>query len=272
MSSGPRNRDVTFVLGVRNRGGLRLANALRSIRMQQYTLGRVSALVVDYGSSPEQLMEITKICSSQQATLLAVPVKGQWNRSHCLNIGIRAAATPYVFLGDVDVIYPLDFVEVAMEAIGKSRLLRVHSALWDLPEEARDVCLSDEPDTYRKQFADLLDKADSRKVQMQVSMLLVEREVLRKIGGLDEQYAGWGFEDLDLHARLWAYGLERANIADRAVMLHQWHERYEGVKDKDFEQRVEKNRAYFQRARQIKRNNGRWGQTVTKQRDGNDRT
>lgn len=53
--------------------------------------------------------------------------------------------------------------------------------------------------------------------------MLAPREAINAVGGFDERYTGWGFEDSDLVVRLMRHGLHiRRGPADTAV-LHLWH-------------------------------------------------
>lgn len=53
--------------------------------------------------------------------------------------------------------------------------------------------------------------------------MLAPREAIDAVGGFDERYTGWGYEDSDLVVRLTRHGLHiRRGPADTAV-LHLWH-------------------------------------------------
>jgi len=53
--------------------------------------------------------------------------------------------------------------------------------------------------------------------------MLAPRKAINAVGGFDERYTGWGFEDSDLVVRLMRQGLHiRRGPADTAV-LHLWH-------------------------------------------------
>lgn len=69
--------------------------------------------------------------------------------------------------------------------------------------------------------------------------MLAPRRAIEAIGGFDERYTGWGYEDSDLVVRLMQHGLHiRRGPADTAV-LHLWHP--ENPRDN-----AERNRALLQ--------------------------
>jgi predicted glycosyltransferase involved in capsule biosynthesis len=49
------------------------------------------------------------------------------------------------------------------------------------------------------------------------------REDLLAVNGFNERITGWGREDSELVARLFAYGLVRREAPFAAVVLHLWH-------------------------------------------------
>jgi hypothetical protein len=251
--------QVTVIIGVRNRFGSRLQNALLSLRMQDYSQKDIQVLVVDYGSELRASQEVVAQCAQFGATVVHVSGVQKWNRSHCLNIGIRCASTPYVLLSDVDVIFPPTFLTTAVQRLRLRPLAVVKSSLCNMPRETEKLELPAEPEAYRLSVAHLLEQTKARDAEGQASILLLERRLLLSMRGLDEFYEGWGFEDIDLYNRLMWYGVEFCNISDAAPLLHQWHPPYEGVNDSTLEETKERNRRYFQIADTLTRNRGGWG-------------
>jgi hypothetical protein len=183
----------------------------------------------------------------------------KWNRSHCLNIGIRCASTPYVLLSDVDVIFPPTFLTTALQRLRSRPLVVIKSTLCNMPQETESLELPTDPEAYRASITRSLSQTQVRDAGGHCSILLLERRIILSLGGLDEFYEGWGFEDLDLYERLMGYGVEFCNISEAAPLLHQWHPRYDGVKDSALEETMERNRRYFQTTTTLVRNRGGWG-------------
>jgi hypothetical protein len=63
--------------------------------------------------------------------------------------------------------------------------------------------------------------------------LSVSRELLRKAGGFDERFIGWGLEDTELHYRLVKAGA-RTRVAREAVNYHQNHPKDVGLRRGDW--------------------------------------
>jgi len=54
--------------------------------------------------------------------------------------------------------------------------------------------------------------------------LAVFRTALMEVNGFNEDFKGWGREDAELAARLFAYGLRRKDPPFSAIVYHLWHE------------------------------------------------
>lgn len=54
--------------------------------------------------------------------------------------------------------------------------------------------------------------------------MAVFRAVLLEVNGFNEDFKGWGREDAELAARLFAYGLRRKDPPFSAIVYHLWHE------------------------------------------------
>ncbi len=203
--------DITVVIGVRNRSDYRLANALRSIQAQHDLPGAARALVVDYGSDPDEASRASKICRTYAADYLRVDSAPIWSRSRALNIGIRQARSKFVMVSDVDILLSPRYLADAIEALKAEPLSIVCSPMLDLPEASstafRELPGHDAPlplDCWKERAVprDLLDFTD-----FHPSIALTYTAFLDLIRGYDEYYEVWGCEDDDLMRRLHYLGL-----------------------------------------------------------------
>jgi glycosyltransferase involved in cell wall biosynthesis len=127
---------------------------------------------------------------------------GLYNRGWAFNIGAAAAAeADYLFLLDADVLLPYDSFNRALERMRSGvRVLRPYTeALFLNPENAGDLY-----------------------VNPMGLCLWIRSDFYRQIGGHDECFRGWGWEDREFWERIERHTpIER--MPDR--ILHQYHPR-----------------------------------------------
>ena len=253
--------DTTVVIGHRNRADYRLRNAIQSLKRQENPGGSVRILLVDYGSEPGQQSELRAIARDLAVELLTPSPRREWNRSHCLNIGIRHAATKYVLLSDVDVIFGPTYVAEAVRALREDPLAVVYSPCLHLPESSSPEL---EAAARRQGW---LDPEPLRALgvirtagEFSTGMVMTRRRFLERVRGLDEFYHTWGVEDVDLSRRLLWLGLRPMSLRQKSYYLHQWHPRQEGIPPEIVESAKARNTDHFERAVVIRRNPAGWGE------------
>ena len=251
--------DVTVVIGHRNRPDYRLRNAIRSVQAQHYPAGAVRLLIVDYGSEPESRRQLLAITAAMGVECLESKGRPVWNRSHCLNLGIKHAATKFVMVSDVDVLLAENYLAEAVGELRRNPLSVVYSRCVHLPESCAGRLEAAAPDGG----LDLATLRDEGKIKtadrFSTGMAVGYTFFFHLIRGYDEFYQAYGVEDTDLAERFLRLGLSNRSIADQSFYLHQWHPRYEGVGSETLAQTIQRNRDYFNATRTIRRNPEGWG-------------
>jgi predicted glycosyltransferase involved in capsule biosynthesis len=247
-----RTDDVTFLLGVRNRAGYRLVNALASMRAQLYPADLIRIVVVDYGSDAETAREIERICVGHRAEYVPVRQVSTWSRGRCLNVGLRRVETKFVLVSDMDIVFSPTYVSAAVRVLATSPAALACSAMWDLPEESAEV-LERAARSGQLQFASLKRLCVARHDwEWHGSICMTYTALFRAVGGYDEFYEGWGLEDDDLVRRFAYLGLRPTCVDRDSFYMHQWHP----PSDRGGRER---NLAYFDNAHSIVRNGGNRG-------------
>lgn len=257
----PADADITVVLGHRNRPDFRLVNALRSITTQAYGAGRIHVLVVDYGSDPGSLARLRQVTAAAGAECVAVGGVGTWNRSHCLNVGIRRVRTRYLMVSDVDILLSPAYLAEAVSRLEQDPLAMVLSPCLHLPESLAPLleaaAAGGEPvDTGTLRPHGVVKTADG----YSTGIVVARTEHFRRVRGFDEWYREYGSEDEDLVRRFTWLGLRPVVLTGPACYLHQWHPRHEGVRSPGLRARIAANARYLEQARGIRRNPGGWGE------------
>ncbi|MBM3247537.1 glycosyltransferase [Candidatus Pacearchaeota archaeon] len=246
--------DVTIIIGTRNRTDYRLENSLKSIRQQGYPKELIKILLVDYGSKSEFKKTYKKLCKKYQAEYLRINNVNQWNRSNCLNLGIKKANTKYLLVSDTDIIFEQNYLKEAIEKIKENSYSIVYSKK-NLSKEG-DIT----PKTNLKDYEELLSKTKrghpynyaNMDFWQGMSIILGRKEIFKILGGYDENFRLWGCEDDDLIKRFSQAGVQIIDISKKTSHIHQWHKNLEGVnKNKKIKEQIEKNKDYMKKSKSI---------------------
>ena len=181
-------------------------------------------IIVDFGSLPEHAKEINLCCEKLGFDYVYVDKPNSlWNASEARNKGILASTADYLVFEDVDLKHAVDFYEKIGVEI-------------DVLLESKDWPFFVIPVTYLSEDGSALarDSLDFKTVSLLIgetykheshliqhhapasSFLVCSRKVALSIGGYDESFEGWGFEDSDFWLRL----LMRVNINKPRDFFH----------------------------------------------------
>ena len=122
----------------------------------------------------------------------------EYNKPMTINIGVQELVrTPYFFISDIDLIYPSTFVENMAKYILLINPVRVLFWANNLGIETKSFGYSN----LEKIFKQHQDQKRNPKMPA-VGNGLIHLESFHKIGGFDEQYFGYGPEDVDFNLRI----------------------------------------------------------------------
>lgn len=249
--------EVSVVIGVRNRCGSHLINSLLSLENQTIE-GEVEIVVVDYGSSRTTASLLRTICDRFGARIVRVPA-ARWSRSHCLNVGIRQSRGVYVLTSDVDILFPPDYLRAACSLAAKNPLATVFSECLDLPRDCTAYLEQCARSHRLVDFNVLRRQARPRHRGIAKGIAFANRLYFEAVGGYDEAFVGWGWEDNDLFRRWQWLGLYAYSLGERLSYFHQWHPRCKPVRD-IVEPPVTLNRQRYHSEVSIVRNTRSWGE------------
>jgi hypothetical protein len=265
---GPRaaveRETVAVAVAVRQRGGARVANFLRTLRAQSLPERCVDITVCDFGSDAAAVAELTALCREHRARLvLAGEQAGEWNKSWALNIALRHGAehARWVLPTDIDMLFGPNFIETLIRAHLAHEPALVLAQFKDLPPETPLAGVDVVAD-----FDRLAREAEWVGEHAVGPCLSTSRAWCFRVRGFDERMNLWGYMDQDYAERARRDGLREVWIHDRALMLHQWHPRkFEVHRDDPAQQalmqaRYEGNRQLFETDETIARNAAGWGE------------
>jgi len=221
MSNAPL---LSVIIALRNRTGPRLENCLMSLRAQRTASGEpfgggvVEILLSDFGSDPVPAREIVELAGRFGARVIRTDTAALWNRSAAINAALAQAQGRFSFCTDADMLFKNDFLAVLLSELEQCpRLAMVLCKCRDLPD------LGPERLYAQSDYPALEAQASVRQAMGTGACQAAETRWFRSVGGFDEGYVFWGFEDKDMVHRARRAGLELRWIHERTSMLHQWH-------------------------------------------------
>jgi GT2 family glycosyltransferase len=250
------------VIGVRNRRDYRLRNALKSLRSQSYPSSLIRITVVDYGSRLSDIAYLRGLCEEFSADYLRVRRTDDWNRAHCLNIGIKAAKTKYTLTSDVDIVFDKGYIAESIKELRRNPYQIVYGEMWDSLEGQITATTDVMADYHRikEKCIRRSERNNDYNYTFGMSIITGLTFFFREISGHDEQYRIWGFEDDDIVLRFRMMGLKLKKLPAKTAYIHQWHPANFAAEELE---RVKKNNTYFSRSHSIKRNPSGWGEPVS---------
>lgn len=209
---------LSAIIAVRNRGGVRLDNALRSLRWQDLPASQFEIVLSDFGSSAREAEALRTMAEAHGATIVRTETAEVWNRARALNHGIRAARGRYVFCTDADMIFEPNFLSVLVETQA------AHADAGFVVCRCRDLPQSvPEQVWHREDYPALRARAHLREKLGTGACQVALRGFFHAVRGYDEGFKFWGQEDNDMKFRAVRSGLTLAWVHERTSMLHQWH-------------------------------------------------
>jgi glycosyltransferase involved in cell wall biosynthesis len=189
--------DATVVIATRDRADLLRASLARLAT--QSAAGRFDVVVADNGSSDDTAAVIRAAAPLVRAVYVAEP-----NRGKARNAGIAAADGRIVVFCDDDTLPPERFVEAHLDAHGDAVDRVVSGPIVNVSDAAHLLPVS--AANYSRAFFCTCNAS-------------APKAALDAVGGFDEKFDLYGWEDTDLGVRLRAHGLKRT-FAWNAYIYH----------------------------------------------------
>lgn len=230
----------SFIIPTYNKKEL-LKKTLEALnRFPGYGWGDYEAVVVDDGSSTDVREHIKGVNCNYSLNYVYLDRCEDSCRSRTRNYGIRAARGRYLAFLDDDIVVGSDYLKELDRCFGFSDNLvvtgmRLHCQpclldSTDIREQRRAACQAGDINVLETRhliYNRLSYNLGAQKYPWLLTFsgnLGVSRELLLEIGGFDENFKKWGFEDVELGYRLFKAGAKFV-INSKMEAFHQIHPR-----------------------------------------------
>jgi len=134
------------------------------------------------------------------------------------NIALKQSTSDYIVYTDADIRPQSNLLEVVEEYL-RARPEVLMCMRYDLPKESNQPGID-----YDKDFDKWARRGETHAAPGSLQVFSVDW--LKKVGGFDERYIGWGYFDCEILKRAAMDGWQTRWIEDKTAMLHVWHPAY----------------------------------------------
>lgn len=205
---------ISIIFAYRNRDFNRIKVSMESLLKQENK--NFEVLFIDYGSDVHYSDPISKMLKSYDfVDYYYLHVKQQlWNKSRALNFGIQKAKGTYIFIADVDLVFHPRAVKKLLYLACADKFYLFRMGYLDKNESSKLLANFHFDDLNPHRFGEVN------------GMILAAKELFFRIKGYDEFFHFYGFEDVDLYARLKNAGFT-SQLIKEVFFKHNWHLSYE---------------------------------------------
>jgi len=207
---------VSVVIPTRDKCAL-LARTLRALQAQRMETDAWEIVVVDDGSVDDTASFLDQVAATESRLRVVRPPRGV-GRAAARNLGWRNATGTWILFLDDDILAPPGLLRAHLDQ------LRCGDDLGTIGPAITDPAIADAPHFRYLDTRGVakLPSGPAPGKYFVTQNAAVPRAALERIGGFDEQFSAYGFEDMDLGFRLEAAGV-RFVVVPRPVPLHIHH-------------------------------------------------
>lgn len=198
--------SCTVIIPAYNLSGLRLRNF--NFTLQRIKASQPDAIVVVYQSFGEKF----PVQKEKGIRYLHVESKSDLiEKSKLINIGVMNSRTNFIWMNDADIVLP--FSHVLARLNDDMKFIQPFRRFIHLNEKDTECYIENKEVTIEKtEFIE----------GFGAGSFVANRKEFMRIGGMDERYIGWGFEDMEFSARVSVFSEAQKMMG--LVGVHLYHE------------------------------------------------
>ena len=163
--------------------------------------------------------------------ILFVENADEFMKSYSFNMGAEHATGSILAFWDVDVLIDPKHIQTAYEVIEEGKFDHIYpfnGTFIDVQKDKFQLCdfqpKSDMFETFYKMWKDRHESFQFASGSSPGGCNLISRKAFERMGGYDDRFIGWGFEDTDFRERSLKFNSVQTINADDAICWHLHHE------------------------------------------------
>lgn len=196
--------SLTILIPTTNR--FTLVACVASLRYSGFS-GRILIVSGDKRSDRSKKRMFTEVSQHFDTDVITVTGPSLFSKSFLINHGVELIMTEYVLVSDVDIIWNHTALNIAIKNAKTDRILFCNSVIESsYPRKSIQPVIHLE--YASKKLRVKLNRGDEGKHSQRpgYGLQLFSRSTFQKIGGYDENFVGWGGEDVDFLLRAYSVG------------------------------------------------------------------
>jgi predicted glycosyltransferase involved in capsule biosynthesis len=144
-----------------------------------------------------------------------------FSRSMTHNMAVKRATKDVLLFCDADMVFDMDLIENGLEIVNSVPWVAPMNQKWDFGWQASNKLLSMEPNVNISSIGLPVHKKWGAERCRAGAMLMITKENYYKMGGFDERFNGWGYEDNAF--MLTAQSIIGGYVETENIAYHLWH-------------------------------------------------
>lgn len=229
--------NVSIIIPWSNRPDL--AESLEK-NYNKFNVDHIEIIIVNFGGNPEEVNEIVNASALNNIRLLHIE-SDVFNKSKAINIGVYNAKNETIFILDCDIVIndPIDEITTALtDENSFLTLLKTtesnRSSKKIIEGEIKELAyyIGFKSKTGKEILVETNRMFLSENARSCPGLVILSKPNFIKIGGMNADLVGWGWEDIDLVYRLEFHGIERVKKGNCIHLSHSDTKRYLIKEDK----------------------------------------
>lgn len=211
---------IDVIIAVKDRP--EVAKSVQSL-LQIQAVAKV--IICDGGSFDRETNEALEALEQGEKVWIVRLLDSGFNKARLLNQGILRANSEYVLVADADILWHTSTIEALLSRVASQSNLICH--IQDVQEsDSRSIALQRDRYTYQVRqhaeaaFVKVVLAEQQTQYRPGCGLICTRRETLLQLGGYQESFHGWGWEDQDLLIRAVLLGVQ---VAESGKVIHLSH-------------------------------------------------
>ena len=200
----------------------------------KFNFSTIEIVIVNFGGKIELIEKIIKDSKLQNIKLIHVK-SDMFNKSKAINIGVNHAKNDIIFILDCDIVINNNIHKITtllscedsfltLEKTTESNQQNKENIEGEIKEVAHYISFKDKQNKEVMVETNRMFLAEN--ARSCPGLVVLKKSIFIKIGGMNSELIGWGWEDIDLIYRLKFHGIKRIKKGNCIHLSHSDDKRF----------------------------------------------